>query len=221
MVLAFAPGERLEYDVRCGPLRLGELTLTTLALDTVSGESCYSFRAVLEAKLGFLFHATYDIRTWCRTEDMVTMRSAKETRESRYEARWTADYDYEAGRVVYSDGDTFPLPDSARDVLTLWYWFRTLETAVGDTQPVYCHTDRRDYEPEFIATKRTDVAVPVGEFDCLELIPSPGSPLGALYLADMETDSGPANRIPVVIRTDIGGVQVSAVLRSIGLEERE
>lgn len=214
-LVAFTPGERLDYDVRYGPLCLGRLSLSTLAPDTVRGESCYHFRAVLQARLSFLFSARYDIDAWCRVSDMVTLRSAKKTRESRYRAEWTADYDYGAGRVVYSDGDTLALAGPAHDVLTLWYLVRRPGFGPGDTLPVYCHSDRRDYHVALVGVRETEVGVPAGRFRCLEVVPTPGSPLGAVFLA-----RGDAS-VPAVIRTSVGGVQVSAELVGTAQEEEE
>ncbi len=217
LVCAFAPGERLEYDVRYGPLNLGNLALTALAPDTVCGESCYHFRAELESNpaLSFLFRARYELETWCRMKDMVTLRSYKRTDESRYQAEWTAEYDYDAGRVYYSDSADYPLADSARDLLTLWYYFRTLPLVLGDTYRVDSHTDRRNYEVEVVGARQTKLQTRAGEFDCLEVVPSAGGPLGNIYLSE-EPD-----RVPVVIRTKVGGMLVSAFLRSIEFLEEE
>ena len=215
VVVAFVPGERLSYDVKLGPMRMGGLELLVLAPDTVQGESCRRFQATMGVRLGFVFWGEYRLDAWARARDLVTLRSAKQTDESRYHASWTADYRYEDSVVVYSSGDTFDLPTDARDVLTLWYFMREAELAVGDTLDVHVHSDRRDQEAMVVAVRRTVVSVPAGEFDCLELLPGRGGVLGAVYLSTDEA------RLPVVIRTGMGGLKLSAVLRGVEMEESE
>ncbi len=214
-MLAFAPGERLTYDVKLGPMRLGSLELSTLAPDTVRGESCCRFQARMTVRLSFVFRGEYRLDAWARACDLVTLRSAKRTDESRYHATWTADYLYADSMVVYSSGDTFELLTEARDVLTLWYHMRTVELAVGDTLCVHVHSDRRDQDATVVAVRQTSVRVPAGEFECLELLPERAGVLGAVYLSTDEA------RLPVVIRTGVGGLKVSAGLRGVEMEELE
>ena len=214
----FAPGETLLYEVRYGPMRLGSLELVTLARDTAQAELCHRFRAVMETNPAFalVFEARYVTETWCRVEDMVTLRSYKQTREKRYEAEWVADYDYGRGVVWYStagarfpDDREHPLRAPARDLLTTWYYFRTLALRPPDSVSLYVHTDRREYDAKVRATRRMKMKTPAGEFRCVELVPRAAGPLAAVYLSE---DRG---RVPVVIRTQVGGAVVSAYLREL------
>lgn len=209
--LAFAPGESLDYDIRYGPMRLGRLELAVLEDDTVAGEPAHHFTARLDLGLGFLFQATYRLETWCRPADFITLRSAKQTDESRYQAEWTAEYNYPDSAVVYSDGDTMRLDQPARDPLTLWYWFRTVPADADSGFRVYCHTDRREYDVGFTVRPADGVAVPAGTFDCREFLPDPGSPVGSVFVS--RADSGAA--LPVVIRTRVGSLTVSAALTGV------
>jgi hypothetical protein len=172
----------------------------------VLGETCRHFHADLDIRLSFLFRGRYRFDSWSRVADLVTVRSAKETEESRYRANWSADYDYQGGEVRYSDGDTFSLPDSAYDLLTLWYLFRERELEPGDTARVVCHADRRTQPVSVAAGDVKKVAVPAGEFECLELTPIAAGPLGSVWLAE-----DPA-RTPVRIRLRTGSLEVDALL---------
>ncbi len=227
LVAGLAPGERLEYDVKYGPFTLGRLILETLELDTVMDAPCHHFRSTLGLSLGFVFKAEYEIDSWSRIEDMVTMRSAKTTRESRFRGEWTADFDYDSSRVFYSDGDIYVLRQpEARDLLTLWHWFRSLALDTGEMVPVYVHTDRREYDTWFRARRWTAVSTPAGTFQSLELVTEDKTPLGAVYLADASVvqggypvsseawDQAFIDRVPVLIKTNVGGMEVSAFLRS-------
>jgi len=75
------------------------------------------------------------------------------------------------------------------------------------------HVDRRNYRLVAVARAARPVTSPAGVFDCIAVVPDAGGPLGTVYLTDDE------QRIPVSIRTRIGGLVVSALLRSVSHEE--
>jgi hypothetical protein len=214
-VIAMVPGERLDYGLRYGPVSIGRLTLETLQPETIGTDECWHFRADLELTRSFswLFWANYRLETWCRVSDMVTLRSYKRTREPRYRAEWTSSYDPEQSVVGYSDGATLPIESDTRDLLSTWYYFRSLQLAPGDTVRPALHVDRRNYRLVAVVRATKSVSTPAGVFDCIAVVPSAGGPLGTVYLTD------DAERIPVSIRTRVGGLVVSAFLRSVTFEE--
>jgi len=215
LMAGFGPGERLEYDVRYGPIAIGSLTLSVLARDTVDGTECYHFRSGLELNpsLSWLFWAKYRMESWPRVSDFLTLRYRKSTWEPRYRTEWTALFDPTAATICYSDSGLRTLPDSSRDMLALWYYFRTLPVCPGETVHVNAHVDRKDYRLNVAVTGARRVRTPAGLFNCRVLSPNAGAPLGMVCLSDDE------DRLPVVIRTRFGGASVSAVLRKVSTEE--
>jgi hypothetical protein len=215
LAIAVVPGERLDYGLRYGPVSIGTLTLRTLQPETVGASACWHFRADLELTRSFswLFWANYRLETWCRVSDMVTLRSYKRTREPHYRAEWTATYDPEQVSVNYSDGRVYAVEPGSRDLLSTWYYFRILPLAAGDTVRTALHVDRRNYWLTAVARAARPVTTPAGVFDCIVVVPNAGGPLGTVYLTDDEA------RIPVSIRTRVGGLIVNAVLRSASYEE--
>jgi hypothetical protein len=218
LAIAIAPGERLDYGLRYGPVSIGRLTLETLQPETIGTDACWHFRADLELTRSFswLFWANYRLETWCRTSDMVTLRSYKRTREPHYRAEWTTNYYAERLTAYYADGRgfySFPIDSGARDLLSTWYYFRSLPLAPGETVRTAMHVDRRNYQLVAVARAANPVSTPAGVFDCIAVVPNAGGPLGTVNLSDDE------KRIPVSIRTRVGGMVVSALLRSVSCEE--
>ena len=217
LTIAAVPGERLDYGLRYGPVNLGTLVLETLEPETVGTDECWHFQADLELTRSFswLFWASYRLETWCRVSDMVTLRSYRRTREPNYRAEWTADFDPGQSLVSYSDGKTVSIESDARDLLSTWYYFRTLSLVPGDTVRTPLHVDRRNYRLVAVARPAKTVRTPAGVFDCIAVVPNAGGPLGTVYQTDDD------ERIPVTIRTRVGGLVVSAHLRSVSYEEEE
>ncbi|HTW91591.1 MAG TPA: DUF3108 domain-containing protein [bacterium] len=215
LAIVAVPGERFDYGLRYGPVNIGTLVLETLEPETVGTDNCWHFRADLELTRSFswLFWASYRLETWCRAADMVTLRSYKRSREPHYRAEWTADYGPGDSVVTYSSGQTISIEPGARDLLSTWYYFRTLPLVPGDTVRTALHVDRHNYHLVAVARAAKTVSTPAGVFDCIAVVPNAGGPLGTVYLTDDE------ERIPVSIRTRVGGLVVSASLRSISNEE--
>lgn len=208
-------GERLDYDIRYGPVVLGSLELRELAAETIAGVECRHLHASLElsSSLTWLFWARYELESWASGDSLVTLRSRKRTRETNYSADWTADFDRAAGLVRYTDGSKYHVPAACRDMLTLWYWFRQCVPDSGGRVRADAHVDRKNYRVTATADRRRGVRTRAGTFDCIVLSPETSGPLGTVYLAD-----GPG-RIPVVIRTQIAGLTVSAVLKAMHRRE--
>jgi hypothetical protein len=205
------PGERLSYDVSYGPLRLGTLVLATEEPETVDHVPCRHFRADLEfsRSLSWLFRAQYRLETWCRDSDFVTIRSYKRTREPNYRAEWTARFEPQYHRVTYSDGRSYALADSARDLLTLWYYLRERELVPGETLGAALHDGRKDTRLVTVVSGPREVETEAGTFDCITVSPRTRGPLGTVFISD-DTE-----RLPVVIRARFGGVVVTARLREV------
>ncbi len=204
--------ERLEYDIKYGPILLGSMVLERLEDEWMAGELCQHLRAEvrIDRNLSWLFWAKYRFESWCRAVDTLTLRSVKITREKNYRGEWTAVFDQENRRVRYWEDKTeLPLPDSARDMLTLWHYLRRIDWKSNETLFANAHIDRRNWRIRFVVSGRDRVKTPAGDFWCLIISPDVRGPLGAVYVAD------DASRFPVVIRTRVAGLTVSAYLRNI------
>lgn len=209
----FRPGERLEYDIRYGPVVLGNLDLRVLHSETIAGVECRHMYASLEltGTLGWIFWARYTFESWATSDSLVTLRSHKHTSETNYYGAWTADFDRKAGIARYTDGSEYTVPHTCRDLLTLWYWFRTCSLLPGLKVTADAHVDKKNYRVQATITRQTAVRTPAGTFDCIVLTPTTTGPLGTVFLANRP------DRIPVVIRTRIAGLPVSAVLKRSGI----
>jgi hypothetical protein len=225
-LLAAVPvGEKLTYRVTFGPLSAGTLVLQVAGIDEIRGESCYHLVSHLQSNPAYaiLFSLDDTIETDARIRDFVTLRTRKHVQESRYENEVAADFDYDRMKVSYSDDTILDLCGESRDLLSLWYYYRSLDLAVGDTFSAYSHVDKRDYSAKVSVTGQGTVRTRAGMFDCLvietasTLIRAATSSRasggsvgnGTVYLEQNEP------RLPVLIRTRMPFGYVTASLTTI------
>jgi hypothetical protein len=206
-------GEKLEYDIRYGPVTIGTMVLERLPVESVSGVNYEHFRADVKIVPDFswIFWAKYRFESWCRSEGLLTVRSYKKTLEKNYRAEVDGFFYHDSGFVRYSDGTVRPIADSARDLLSLWYYLRLVDWGKHESLSVNAHIDRRNWRLKFRVAGRQKVKTRTGEFMCLVLKPDADGPLGMVMLSDE------ARRLPVMIRTRAGGLTVTAFLRNIRL----
>jgi hypothetical protein len=218
LVAALPVGEKLTYRVKYGPLTAGTLTLQVAGVEEVAGESCYHLVSHLRSNPDYAVLFTLDdrVESYARTSDLVTLRTEKQIRESHYEASVTADFDYVGHEVRYSDGTSCRLEDESRDVLSLWYYFRTQDLEPGDEFLVPSHVDKRNHEVEVSVGGESQVRTRLGVFDCLEVeMQSTGAAGNGTILVSDDDD-----RVPVVIKTKMALGYITATLTSRTVRDR-
>jgi len=208
-------GERLEYDIKYGPVLIGSMVLEHLAPESLAGERFEHFRAEVEIDqyLSWFFWARYRFESWCRSKDLLTVRSYKKTTEKNYRAEIEGIFDHSCAVVKYSDKTIVPLSDSARDMLSLWYYLRMVDWNKRESLAVNAHIDRRNWQLKLRLTGKQKVKTAAGEFWCLVIKPDANGPLGTILVSDEP------HRLPVLIRSRVGGLTIAAILRNIIIYE--
>jgi hypothetical protein len=216
-LMAFPVGERLVYKVKYGPLTAGSLTLEVAGVEEVAGESCYHLVSHLVSNPSYssLFFLSDMIESWCRTSDFVTLRTHKAVHEGKYRDDVTVDFDYGSNTADYSDSTHCHIHSDSRDMLSLWYYFRTAGLEPGDTLSTWSHVDKKNYSVSVSAGDEEHVSTRAGEFDCLVIDLNSSGPAasGRVYLSDDDES------LPVIIRTRLPLGYVTASLSE--RDERE
>ncbi len=172
-VVPFAPGERLVFSIDYGPVNAGEGTLEVRGLVETDGHPCYLIES--RASSNRFFSAFYMVRDKVVSHvDVARLYSryfAKRLREGEYRQNIEVRFDQVAGKAHYADGRTFDTMPGVHDVLSAFYFVRTLALEPGRTYHVDTHSSRKNYPLEVIVHGRERVKVPAGEFDCLVVEP--------------------------------------------------
>lgn len=172
-VFPFAPGERLVFSIDYGPVNAGEGTLEVRGLVTTDGFPCYLVES--RAASNRFFSTFYMVRDKVVSHiDVAHLYSryfAKRLREGDYRQNIEVRFDQETGKAHYADGRSFDTMPGIHDVLSAFYYVRTLALEPGRTYHVETHSSRKNYPLEVIVHGRERVKVPAGEFDCLVVEP--------------------------------------------------
>jgi hypothetical protein len=169
--LPFVIGERLEYDAKVGPLRVGRGSMEVVALEQVRGRDALhiSFR-VSGGALGIRVEDAMD--SWVDPRSFTSLRFVQELKErGKHRERRFEIY---PERGVYTEegkeGEE-PTADRPLDDGSFFYFIRTVPLVVGEVYEFdrYFRPDRNPVKIRVLRRER--VKVPAGEFDAIVIQP--------------------------------------------------
>lgn len=202
--LPFKTGEKLYYSAWFNFIKGGESFLECVGVEEINGKSVCHVRSVTES-LRF-FDRFYKVRdymdSWMDSSGQFSLRFEKSLREGKYRKKYSVDFDYDRG-VSISASKQDSIPARVHDGLSMFYYVRTLDLAVGDVIKIN-YFDNDSLRPFYIKVDRREwIKVPLGKLECFVLEPyTEGGELlknkskVTIYLSVDE------RRIPVMISND-------------------
>ena len=189
----FPVGERLLYDAKFGPIRLGEASMEVLPLDTVRGEPATHFRFLINGNLVGVYRMRDRFDSWVGPDDFASRRYIQDKNESGNVARTEYEIFPDSGTYWENGVDTAmassedPLDDTA-----FFYFVRTLDLEPGDSLEFYNYF-RPDRNPVIVRVLARDtIDVPAGRFPTILIQPIikgglfDGNSDGRMWISDDE-----------------------------------
>jgi hypothetical protein len=216
---AYTVGERLTFAVQYGNITAGYATLSIPEAVEVSGRP--AFHVVAEARTHPFFETFFKVRdrieSFIDVEHGFPWRYEKHLREGGYSADAFYLFDHRRGRMTEPDkGKDVAVPIGTQDVLSCFYWFRTLPLNVGD-ETVFSVTadDMKTYDLKVDVLKKERVKTLAGDFDTI--LVQPHLKFQGVFQQKGEvfiwiTDD--ARRIPVKVRSKIAIGSININLQS-------
>ncbi|MFH1942399.1 MAG: DUF3108 domain-containing protein [bacterium] len=214
---AFSVGERLEFEIAYGVIKAGTATMSVADTQWVNGRPCYHI--LTTAKSNEFFDSLYKVRdtveSYIDIEGLFTWRFEKRLREGKYHADRFEEYD-QRRNLVYTGKDTISIPPYAQDILSSFYFARTVPLKIGKSFGIDNFADGKVYPLKIVVHGKDRVKVPAGRFDCIVVEPVlEGEGLFnqngrmAIWLTNDE------RRIPVLMKSKVLVGSIEARLMSI------
>ncbi len=208
-------GERLEFSIRWGVIRAGVGTLEVR--DSLSLGGRETFRIVHTARSARFFDPFYRVRnraeSFIDSEFLHTVRFERIIREGSYSKDSVIIYDHEYG-AAYEDGERFEISPGVHDVLSAFYYLRTMDLEVGESYEFEVGSDKKIWPLKVEVTGREKIRVPAGEFNALVVEPRLEEDEGIFKQEDDVRIwvSDDERKIPLLIRSSIKVGSVSVYL---------
>jgi hypothetical protein len=163
-------GERLEYDVRFGSLRVGNGTMEVAGIAEVRGRE--TWHTVFTVKGGTFFYRVNDrYESWIDTRTGNSLRFRQDQHEGNRDVE--RDFEIFPDRAMFSENKE-PEEVSVHNPLddgSFLYFLRTIPLTVGETYS-FDRYFRPDRNPVTIRVLRRErIRVPAGEFNAIVVQP--------------------------------------------------
>lgn len=172
---AFTVGEKLTFAVQYGNITAGYATMSLTEVLAEAGRPVYHL--VAEAKTHPFFDKIFSvndrIESFIDVDYLFPWRYEKHLREGSYKADAVYRFDQRAGKMLEPDkGKSEDMPIASQDVLSCFYFFRTMDMTVGSEQTIYVSADdMKSYELKVNVLRKERVSSLAGDFDCVVVQP--------------------------------------------------
>ena len=200
----YGVGERLEYDVKFGHLKVGSGAMEVAGIQMVRGRE--TWHTVFTVKGGTFFYRVDDrYESWIDRRTGNSLRFSQDLSEGRRDVE--RDFEILPEQSVYIEGAGSTTQPSVRNPLddgSFLYFLRTIPLAVGETY-TFNRYFRPDRNPVTIKVLRRErIRVPAGEFDAIVVQPIIKSK--GIFSENSKAEiwfSEDANRIMVQLKADL------------------
>jgi uncharacterized protein DUF3108 len=168
----FGVGERFEYDVKFGPLKVGRGSMEVAGIERIRGRDAWHI--VFKVKGGTFFYKVDDtFESWVDTARFATLRFRKDQEEGGKNR--DRHYEIYPERKVYVERtrdstERESLGDPLDDTSFL-YWVRTMDLEIGRTYELFRYfiPDRNPVRIKVLRRER--ISVPAGTYQTLVVQP--------------------------------------------------
>jgi len=216
----FGVGERFDFRVKFGPLKVGQAFMEVSGVDTVGGHPTYHLRSVIEGSTPF-YKLHDEQESWLDVFELASRRFRQDSKQGSYERYREYEFDLENRVSRRNDGETDSIPRNALDDASFVYFVRTLPLEIGATYE-WNRYYRYDRNPVIVKVlRREKVKLPAGEFETIVVRPiiktggifAEGG-RAEVYLTDDD------RRLPVMLKTKLKVGTVTLELTDYRLGEK-
>ena len=171
MPVPFAVGERLEYDVKFGPMHVGSGSMEVLGNENIRNRP--TWHIMFRVKGGtFFYHVDDRFESWIETTTLSSLRFKQDLNEGRRDRERTFEIFPDRPSYIEDDKPEKPSVEQPLDDGSFLYFIRTVPLVVGQTYE-FDRYFRPDRNPVKITVLRKEhITVPAGEFDAIVIRPS-------------------------------------------------
>ncbi|MDI6641832.1 MAG: DUF3108 domain-containing protein [Elusimicrobiota bacterium] len=182
---AFYQGEKFLFDIYWGPIKVGFAEMRVEGLEELFYLTTprTAYRIVSEASSYPFFDIIYKVRnchmSWIDTESLCSLKYVGRQREGGYFKDETIMFDHPNKRFqlieVNKEGTekivTGSIPAFVQDVLSAFYYVRTLDLKVGEEYCLDTQSGDKNYPLRVVVHKKEKIKVEAGSFKCFLVEP--------------------------------------------------
>ena len=173
---AFGVGEKLVFDVSYGMITAGEAILEIPQTVSIDGRQTFAVEVQVNSLPSFswIYRVEDVYRTFIDIQSIAPLRFEQRIREGSYKRDFVATFDQARHIARTTDGKEFPIPPYVHDIMSAFYFFRTIDfrgRATGDVIMLQNFYKDRTHDLEVRILGRQELEVEAGTFNTIVLEP--------------------------------------------------
>ncbi len=221
-IQAYAPGERLVYDVRYLGISAGTAVLEVLDKTEMNGRDVYHILSTVRSNdfISFFYPVNNRIESFIDTENLYSHLIKIKQHQGKRRREKVIGFNqahHRAVQVKNNRSTVFKIPPNVQDSLSSLYFFRTFPPVdVGTSAFIPVHESRKNWELEIQVLNKERLKTEVGVFDTVKVkavVRFEGLLMdkGDVYIWFTDDEK----RIPVKIKSKIKIGSISISLKSL------
>lgn len=200
--------ENLVFDISWKIIKVGQATLEIKGFEEIDGRTaCHLYSQAKSSPFFDNFFKVRDVNeSWMDKESLCSLRYRFDVSEGGWKKQEQADFDHIKREFTLNDNGTVKkgkIPAFVQDIISAFYYFRTLDLEVGDEYVFDVHSGEHTWPLKTKVTGKEKVEVKAGTFECLILEPAVREDAG-IFRAKGELRvwlTNDKNKMPVMMKT--------------------
>jgi hypothetical protein len=202
-LLTLCPGEKLVYEAKFAFISLGTMELAIDDTISYNETPCYVLYSILNSNpsLSWLFTLNDTITVYSQTDGLIPLVYEENIHESNYKSSSKIEFDHTALIATCDDTMSIEISTDTRDMVSFWYYLRTIPLIVGDTVRLDVYASMENHIIECPVVKKEVIETSLGEFNTI--LVSPKTEGKGVFGSSGSMDiwySDDSNRFPVRIK---------------------
>ena len=177
---AFGVGEYLDFGVYVALPKIGKIPvlgghgiLEVPNIVTRSGNMCFWIKSktISTGIVGQIYPVNDIVESFMDVDSFFTRQFRKDVSEGNFRDKYTIDFDQKTHRAKRKDSFEVETFKRVQDIISAFYYVRTLNFEPGDTIPLPYHDNGGSYPIFVVVLRREEIEVPAGKFKCLVIEP--------------------------------------------------
>jgi hypothetical protein len=217
---AFKVGEELRYRLHYGFIDAGEAVLTVKSCDKkVNGRELLHVEGVGRTLGGFdwFFKVRDRYESYLDAEGMFPWLFVRRVNEGGYEIKQDYTFMQHKSKVDNGEGKTFDVPMNVQDMISAFYYARTINfdnAKKGDVFTVNCFLDDQMYPLKIKFLGKETISIREGKYRCLKFVPVVQT--GRIFKTEDDLNvwiTDDKNKIPILAKAKIavGSIKMEVV----------
>lgn len=169
--------ENIFFNIYWKFIKVGEASLEIKEIVEINGRKAYHIYST--AKTLSLLDTFYKVRdenqSWVDVESLCSLKFLADIKEGDWIKKQKIDFDHINAKYILEEQGEFTVGDTKRwvqDVLSILYYFRTIDLEVGDEYLFDAHANKDTWILKTKVTGRETIKTKAGLFDCFILEPA-------------------------------------------------